>query len=116
MTQTLYVVMGTTGEYSDRSEWPVRAFIDETAAETLAVLATARAKEIEDTKGNRYSSIPDGANEHDQQMQMDYTGTKYYIMTVPLDDTVRAAIAVTVQDDVAAGLMRAISLGPLLPH
>ena len=31
---TIYIVYGSTGEYSDRSEWPVAAYMDETLART----------------------------------------------------------------------------------
>jgi hypothetical protein len=43
---TLYVVMGSEGEYSDRSTWPVRAFIDQAKATAHVVKATCRANEI----------------------------------------------------------------------
>lgn len=85
-TRTLYVVMGMTGEYSDRHEWPVRAFIDLVDAETLVVKASARAREIEIKKTNPRVS------EFDPQFRMDYTGTDYYIMEVPLDEEVQAKI------------------------
>jgi hypothetical protein len=83
--RTIYVVSGSTGEYSDRTEWMVRAFVSEDAAMNLAVKATARAKELELTRKSRYEGV-EGANEHDPVMQMDYTGTTYRYDPVELDE------------------------------
>ena len=44
--ETVWVVMGTTGEYSDRNEWPVRAFFDEAAAQEHIEKATKRSAEL----------------------------------------------------------------------
>lgn len=79
----LHVVIGSTGEYSDRSEWLVRAFRDEAAAREWAEKAATRAKEIEAVRGSRYDVDPD-SNEFDPHMTMDYTGTSYYVQDVPL--------------------------------
>lgn len=43
---TVYVVMGTTGEYSDRDEWAVCAYTSEDSAKTHVERATARAREL----------------------------------------------------------------------
>jgi hypothetical protein len=81
----IYVVMGTTGEYSDRNEWSVIAYFDEAKAKEHVVNADRRAKEIQATREDRYRVEP-GANEFDPNMSMDYTGTDYYYNTVPLGD------------------------------
>jgi hypothetical protein len=81
--KNVYVVMGTTGEYSDRNEWAVMAYLDEAAAQEHVVNADRRAKELFATRPDRYS-IEKGANEFDPDMSMDYTGTSYFIYTVPL--------------------------------
>lgn len=92
----IFVVMGTTGEYSDRTEWPVLAFTDKTAAEKLVVQASRRAAEIHNQPSNGLSYRVDLAmaeargerleplNEFDPEMQMDYTGTFYEILEVDL--------------------------------
>lgn len=80
--KTLYVVTGTTGEYSDRSEWLVRAYLSETEAEAHAEKAGAKAAELFATRSNKYRSPPEGSNEHDPRMQMDYTGTTYFVQEV----------------------------------
>jgi hypothetical protein len=75
--------MGSTGEYSDRSEWAVMAYLDEAAAQAHVVNAERRAKEIFALRTGW--QMPEGAkNEFDPHMSMDYTGTSYFIYTVPL--------------------------------
>ena len=81
----IYVVRGTTGEYSDRSEWSVVAFRTEERARERVLAATARAKEIEVTRVSRYAAVKD-INEFDLDMEMDYTGTNYYYNEVELED------------------------------
>ena len=84
MSEKVYVVMGSTGEYSDRSEWPVVAFMDEEKAKQRVIDAERKAKELEVTRKDRYR-IEKGANEFDAEMQMDYTGTSYFYYTVGLE-------------------------------
>lgn len=110
--RTLHVVMGTTGEYSDREEWPVRAFLDEAAARLFVARAEAwlRARNLHAGAG---SDIWDDRTEADASpfdagLQVSYTGTRYYLMGVPLDDDVQRAIAAVVTVDRAA--RRAIAL------
>lgn len=81
--KNVFVVMGSTGEYSDRLEWAVMAYLDEAAAQEHVINAERRAKEIFALrKGWR---MPEGVkNEFDLNMDMDYTGTSYFIYTVPL--------------------------------
>ncbi len=81
--KNVFVVMGTTGEYSERNEWAVMAYLDEAAAQEHVVNADRRAKELFATRQDLYS-IEKGANEFDPDMSMDYTGTSYFIYTVPL--------------------------------
>ena len=82
----IYVVMGTTGEYSDRSEWPVIAFVSEEAAKERIEKATHRAKELEATIPSNYEMHVDHfkQNEFDPDMQHKYTGTEYYYLKVEL--------------------------------
>jgi hypothetical protein len=76
----IYIVMGTTGEYSDRSEWSVVAFKDKEMAKKHVTLATEQANEI-------YKTMIDGIydfdalpiNPYDPKMKMDYSGTSYFI-------------------------------------
>ena len=87
---TIYVVMGSTGEYSDRTEWSVCYYTNEESAKEHVKAATRRAKEIkfradeddiatcllEDQTEAKYK------NSMDPNMRMYYTGTRYYYMTV----------------------------------
>lgn len=119
--RTLYVVRGSTGEYSDRSEWNVRAFLTLAKAQQHVVLATARANELRAAGHNRFGDsgcwcddcddrptrrLQRPFNEFDERMRMDYNGTRYAISEVPLDDDVLLDIADTVGKDVAAGRLR----------
>lgn len=45
-TTKIYVVMGTSGEYSDRNEWAVVAYTIEKDARRHVYLASAAAREI----------------------------------------------------------------------
>jgi len=90
MTQILYVVMGRTGEYSDREEWPVLAFFNHAAAQDYVEKASGRARELESTRAGPYTPPP-GVNEYDREMRMDYTGTSYYLLEVLTADDEEAA-------------------------
>lgn len=83
----IYLVMGTAGEYSNRSDWPVMAYFTEKKAQEHVLRADHRAKELY-ALYPRYEEhrIPKGSNEFDPQMQTDYSGTSYFIYTTPLGD------------------------------
>lgn len=90
--KTVYVVMGSTGEYSDRREWAVRAFLSKDDAERLVRDGDDWAR-TNGVSPNHMSgdhvyyereevakSCPLGA------CDIDYTGVSWYVMDVPLDD------------------------------
>jgi hypothetical protein len=84
----IYVVMGMCGEYSDRTEWPVKAFTDEGKGKALVENATRRAAELKPIRDeNPYFNDDKIAkqNEFDPGMKFDYTGTRYYLMPVEMD-------------------------------
>jgi hypothetical protein len=72
----LWLVTGSTGEYSDRSEWVVAAFATEAKAQRYAELAQNEADRIDSLRPNRYNSAGMD-NRFDRRMSMDYTGTRY---------------------------------------
>ena len=86
----VYVVMGTTGEYSDRTEWSVAAYTDEDMAKAHVEGAGnwCRAHFSERPKYNdRHNE--DGTrknlkNPFDSEMEIDYTGTTWFYLAVPL--------------------------------
>lgn len=91
MTQLIHVVMGMTGEYSDRTEWPVRAYADVTRAQEHVRKAADRARELEqwrdgDDDAWRYADVlTRPSNEYDPMMQMQYTGTTYFLYETELE-------------------------------
>ena len=85
------IVMGMTGEYSDRSEWPVRAFLTARRAEKYALAAKQRADVIAKEHGGTrlvpQDILQQKPNELDPGMQMDYTGTEYFVVAdIELDE------------------------------
>jgi len=85
----IHTVFGTTGEYSDRTEWAIISYYNEEIAKDHVVNATQRANEWEiekDTKESWDYDIPEGFNKYDLDMQMDYTGTSYYYVTTIVGD------------------------------
>lgn len=81
----IWIVEGTTGEYSDRTDWMVCAYTSQEKAEEHASKAVHRAVEIQKARPSRYDS-PKGVNEFDPDMRMDYTGTEYYTVECELRD------------------------------
>ena len=86
--ESVYLVVGSTGEYSDHVAWYVRAFQSQSAAQNLAQKLTVASTNL---KGDRYSRRVEAANEElmraqgDPQWQTDYTGTRYEVAEVPFD-------------------------------
>lgn len=82
----IYIVYGRTGQYSDRTEWNVCAYLTENLAKRHAELAQTEADHIEAHRPDRYDS--EGmTNKWDSQMRMDYTGTSYnYTMVEVFDE------------------------------
>lgn len=87
MTESIWVLFGTTGEYSDRSEWVVRGYTSQEDAEADCAALNAIAKDIR-ANSNRYSDRSDAVAErltpHDANASMDYTGTDYSVSEVPV--------------------------------
>jgi hypothetical protein len=105
--KTVYIVMGRTGEYSDRREWPVRAFLKEIGAELLRnelleltrAMGCGRGDEKARDFPMYYIEDIDTEAEYahlrepwakmkllDPQFKVDYTGTDYTIWSVPLSE------------------------------
>lgn len=81
LLEHLWIVEGSSGEYSDRRDWVVCAYRTEEEAKRHAARAQARSEELR-RKHDTYWNIPAGANEWDPQESHDYTGTRYtYSMT-----------------------------------
>ena len=78
----IYIVNGTTGEYSDRNDWVVCAYKDKALADAHVHDAMLRAKEIE--KSDYRHDNDRNKNEFDPNMRIDYTGTEYYVVETEL--------------------------------
>lgn len=95
---TIFVVMGTTGEYSDRNEWPVVAYTDEQQAKIHIDAASeyARTLKIERDKSDDQWTFVLRPAPLDPTIEMNVysDGTTYYYMTIELFDTVDAFAAV----------------------
>ena len=82
----IHTIFGTTGEYSDREEWPIVSYVDEEKAQLHVMRATEKANEWKAKMGDagRYDGAPADFSEYDPNMKMDYTGTSYYYETTEL--------------------------------
>lgn len=84
----VYVIVGETGEYSDRSVWIVKAFANEENAKEFVIKATEKAKEIylldRDLSWEESEKLIK-SNEYDPFFKMNYTGTSYYYEEVLLE-------------------------------
>jgi len=81
----LHLVIGSTGEYSDRSEWPVRAFKSKAGAEDFIKTLEAEYRKFEgencgyqrpDQEGK---SLDDAMKKLDPKFEEDYTGTMWHL-------------------------------------
>ncbi len=81
----VYVVVGSTGQYSDHREWYVMAFLSRAKAERFTEAVSAEYRKIKQRYSENLWNIPEKANPLDPDMQIDYTGTNYYVVEMPLD-------------------------------
>ena len=82
----VYVVFGTTGEYSDYVEWPVCAFADEALAIRMVELCDGEWRRIKASP--EYNDGIYVTNKYDPDMQTDYTGTRYNYYELELRDSI----------------------------
>jgi len=73
----IFLVMGATGEYEDYKEWAVCAYRNVEAAQEHAKKAEEEAKKI--SASAKTSSVRHHPSSLDANMQIDYTGTTYYV-------------------------------------
>jgi hypothetical protein len=99
VARTIWVVMGSTGEYSDHRTWLVCAYEDKTRAERHADEAAKRAKAVDDAKCEHDEPLTEICEECDRRHfsdkvfgewmgdldphgRRDYTGTDYVALPV----------------------------------
>ena len=91
----VFVVVGVCGEYSDKRDWPVAAYFDRTLADRHADAAHDVARELQAERERRLDAgdyeFYEPKSPLDASIQFSYTGTDYYVMTVPVLAEVPAA-------------------------
>lgn len=81
----IYIVMGTTGEFSDRSEWLVAAYASKEMAERHALLCAQWVEQNVNRTDSAKFYAKDHANPYDPNMRVDfYTGVDWFVQSVPL--------------------------------
>lgn len=84
----IFIVTGQTGEYSDRVEWLVKAFRDRAKAMNFIAKAEdwlrANKLSFQNIDGRRLVDHP--MPDFDPDFRCDYTGTRYCIDWVDLED------------------------------
>lgn len=83
--ENIWIVFGSTGEYSDRTEWMVDAWRSEDAAkarvtELEAMLLESGLQDADDRYCDEYEAAIDAlrAKMGDPELSIYYTGTRYY--------------------------------------
>lgn len=90
MSEKIWMVGGTTGEYSDRTEWVVDAWRSEAEAQARVVELTKAMQRLGITgrEPDRYMEAHERRREEMQKLDPsfmdDYTGTSYYICEMEL--------------------------------
>jgi hypothetical protein len=83
-TDHVYVVFGSTGEYSDHQEWPVVAYTDEERAKDHVLRADEWSRVHRDAwKNTPFHAYP-VPKELVGEFQADHIGTNFYYLSVPL--------------------------------
>jgi len=96
----IWVVMGGSGEYSDRREWPVRAYTDMAEVQRQILLLTGKGNELSaerdrlrDEVSDRWWDFPSEEMRKtlpDPFIEFDYTGVSYFYYEVELVDDAKA--------------------------
>jgi len=83
----IYVVEGSTGEYSDHREWPVKAFKDEEKAQAFVRACDAEYRLLKSTRKPKTNYFEDDRTHSlDPNFVEDYTGTNYRYYSVELEE------------------------------
>lgn len=106
----IYVVQGNCGEYSDRTDWLVKAFLSSEAATSLRDSLNKAAIKYGFDCG--HGMVLDNSAEEqrrlkemkslDESFQRDYTGTYYCVLTVDLGDESHQAEGIKVLKEAVA--------------
>jgi hypothetical protein len=77
--QQVFIVIGSTGEYDDHTEWTVAAYATEIEATWHARKAEMWADANAEQFREHSCSCSPLVNPYDEDMQMDYSGTSYSV-------------------------------------
>jgi len=94
----IYILQGSTGEYSDRTDWIVQAYKDKVMADEECKQANQEANDykealdkLDNTKNDYYDKIETYEKELskkylsvDPTAKFDYTGTSYWVVKCDL--------------------------------
>lgn len=85
MSKSIFIVVGTCGEYSDRSDWNVCWYPTKAQADAFAAKCTAADADL--GVSDRYDSESETVaasmiKRLDPSWSTDYTGTRYYVCEV----------------------------------
>jgi len=92
VSEKIWMVGGTTGEYSDRTEWVVDAWRSEAEAQARVGELKRLMQEIGFPNSSVWDHLSSAEQEkrydemkkHDPAFRNDYTGTEYYICELEL--------------------------------
>lgn len=85
----IYLVEGSTGEYSDRRDWIARAFHSQAEAEAEVARLHTLMEQI-GVNGGEYMDWDEREKraevmrKHDRGFDLDYTGTRYHVVETEL--------------------------------
>lgn len=85
----VWIVEGSTGEYEDRREWIVKAFVSKEHAMSLRTKLESVLKEEElhrENMGLNYDDIPDKLLQLDPHASVDYTGASYSLYSIDVEE------------------------------
>ena len=85
--KTIYVVIGVTRKYSDRSEYLIKAYFDEQKAIDHIQKAEQKKDELNLLRPGKYKKLPeDCENEFDPYMPKEDEDQYYYYESVELEE------------------------------
>lgn len=87
MSEKIWMVGGTTGEYGDRTKWVVDAWRSEAEAQARVKFLTDKMQELGvdyRAEWDARRKAEDAMREFDPAFSNDYTGTSYYICELEL--------------------------------
>lgn len=82
--EVCYVVHGTTGEYSDRSEWQVAVYTNREQADWHAAKLNELVAKFARDGDATYEERDAFRTEYDPRCNIDYTGVRYGVVALPL--------------------------------